>query len=42
MGWVGTILIISCEMLTSIMTLTLTVSHKSFHAIKLFNKDSYV
>lgn len=40
MGWVGTILNISCEILNSIKTMIVVLSHESFHAVKLINKDS--
>ena len=40
MGWVGTILINFCGILTSIKTMIVVLSHESFHAVKLINKDS--
>ena len=45
MGWIGTILIISCKILTSSKirdTMIVDFSHESFHAGKVINKDSYI
>ena len=45
MGWVDTIFISSCEILTSSKTrntMIVVLSHESFHAVQLINKDSYV